>query len=671
MSLTVDDKIKEMSKKNIRSKLSFLKLHIRVVWIFPTMLLIILALLTLFRITGSSVGVYHQILYGEQKDSALLAGTPRPIRSDEWGVATPATLSQVTEELPVFNQTVGNGQDMTITLDVPYVGWGSLFKPHNWSFFVMPAEYAFAFKWWVMGVMLMLASYFFVLSIHPRRYLHASLLSTILFLSPFIQWWYQAVTLLPIAFGLAATALVLWLLKENLSRNRRILLSSILSYVLACFAFVFYIPFLAPVALVCGAFLIGHYVELLSRAPLKKALILRLRWIAMPIVVAATLLGAFLYERYATINAISDTVYPGGRIEATGGYYPLQLLAGYYNIQLQDNTKAAAYYLNQSEASSFILISLFLAPLLIYFWRKERRIDWRVAGLLAMLFLFMLRLFVPLMEPLFNALQFNRIPHNRLIIGIGIINFFLLVIAAEKLANMRRALPQYLVWISAGLAFIIVATVGLILKTSYDGYLESIPKIVLISFAVSLTIWLILKKYLVIGALTLALLSFVSVSSVNPLYRGLGVLHESRLVNTIQSIGDKNGGWVVGDHAAFIEMVPAASGVRSLSGVYAYPQLEIWKPLGTSPQAKDIYNRYAHVFFSIEPVSTAVSPQQAYLDPPALDAFRVHADACSPLLKTHKVSYVLVTTELASPCLTKLADVPYPEITFHIYKIVN
>jgi Na+/melibiose symporter-like transporter len=55
------------------------------IWLFPIICTIIILLLTAFKISGSSIGVYNTILYGSNhKDSSLVLNKPREIRSDEW-----------------------------------------------------------------------------------------------------------------------------------------------------------------------------------------------------------------------------------------------------------------------------------------------------------------------------------------------------------------------------------------------------------------------------------------------------------------------------------------------------------------------------------------------------------------------------------------------------------
>lgn len=640
-------------------------------WFFPGFLIILLVTLTALRISGSSVGQYHTHLYGAQaKDSALMAGEPRKIRSDEWGVNTPLTVSQVKEGFPAINKTTGQGQDMALTFDVPYAEWSTLFKPQNWSFFVMPIEFAFAFKWWFMAVLLMLACYICTLTLLPRRYPLASLLSISLFCSPFIHWWYQAGSILPTAYALCITALATRILRET-SRLRIYTEIALLTYFLTCFAFIAYVPFIVPLALVAGGFIAGHIINELLRAKNRVQYLKRISLLIAPVIVTCTLFLFFLHAHSGVIQALGNSVYPGDRTESSGGYSLLQLLGGYYNLQLQSDARAAGLNLNQSEASNFILLFPLLLPLFIYTfaWRKKLKlqIDWRVIILLGIALVFVIRLFVPPSEILFNALQLNRIPHNRLLIGFGILNIFLVIISIQHIAKISA--PPMLQRINALWAFVIVALMGLGLKIHFIGYLESLIKIACISLVFALIIWLLMAKRFTVALALLAAYSLISVIHVNPLYQGLGIIRSSAISSEIAHIGDAKGNWVVGDHAAFVEELPAAQGVNALSGVYAYPQLSVWSGIGSDPATQAVYNRYAHVFFSVESLYGPTQQLDSYFDPPALDAFRVHTDPCGEFLKQQNVRYVLMTQELVSSCARKIGTIPYPAITFFIYEL--
>ncbi|HUS25905.1 MAG TPA: hypothetical protein VMY99_00980 [Nevskiaceae bacterium] len=646
----------------------------RSVWFFPLLLCIALLILTIFRISGSSVGMFYSSLFGDTHDSHLLANNPRAIRSDEWEVNTPLILAQAKEGFPRINKNIGNGQDMSFVLDTPYKEWSAAFKPQHWAFFVLPVEYAFAFKWWLLGVLLMLGCYVFSLTLLPKRHALAGLISIGLFFSPFVQWWYQSATILPLAFGFFIAAVGVRLFDKTLNKKTALVWSSVFTYLLLCLAFVLYVPFLVPVGLVVSAFLFGHFLNLWGEPKHRAFLAKRLLYVAVPAVLTLAVMALFIGTRSSVVHAISSSVYPGQRIEHSGHFSFRQLVGGYFNLQLQSSSVAAHLPLNQSEASNFILIFPFLMPAVLYLsMRKtsgQRAVDWRVIALLGLLALFLIRLFMPWSDPLFHLLQFDRVPHTRLLIGIGMINVLLVLLTIKYLDDTKEKLSAVWRRRSALGAFVAIIALGFSFRSAYGSYLASRKEIVFIALAISLIVWLILKKRFAWGLALLALYSIISTIGINPLYQGLGILTHSQVSQAIGSIGDKQGAWVASNDAEFLENVTLAQGVRSLSGVYAYPQLDVWKPIGSKPADVAVYNRFAHVFFTVEDINDPNIPADAYLDPPALDAFRVHADPCSPFLKQRGVRYILAATPpVNAQCLAHIKTITYPAISLQVYEI--
>src|SRR5579871_4522235 len=161
-------------------------------WFFPLMLLVPLILLTVFKISGTSEGIYQQYIYGNSRDANLLFGHPQPIRSDEWMYTTQLTIAQSQAGYPRINKNLGRGKDMSLIGDVPYKDWSSIFKPENLAFFAIPLANAFAFKWWLLLYLLIVSCYFFTLRLFNGRKLFAALFGLAIGFTPFIFWWYES-----------------------------------------------------------------------------------------------------------------------------------------------------------------------------------------------------------------------------------------------------------------------------------------------------------------------------------------------------------------------------------------------------------------------------------------------------------------------------------------------
>ncbi len=258
------------------------------VWFFPVILLLPLVLLTTFKISGSSIGVYHNYFYGTTRDSSLLSGTPRLVRSDEWRVNTQMTIAQENNHYNRINHNIGDSQDMSVLPDEPYKEWSELFKPHNWAFLILPFEQAFAFKWWIMGYLVIISCYFFILTILPGRKLLAVLLSLALFFSAFLQWWYVISALGCVYYSLFLLTAFIYLIRSK-TRRQSLLLSLLISYLLVSFGLLLYPPFQIVCALAAATFGIGFLVQH-SRLTPRKALLEKVAVLAISGLLAGTIL---------------------------------------------------------------------------------------------------------------------------------------------------------------------------------------------------------------------------------------------------------------------------------------------------------------------------------------------------------------------------------------------
>jgi hypothetical protein len=103
---------------------TFLKRGSRSIWLFPAAATFILVALTIMQISGSSMGIYHTLFYGNSKDSSLLANEPQGIRSDEWLLNTQMTVAQKNNNFKRINSNIGNGEDLSVLVDAPYIKTG-------------------------------------------------------------------------------------------------------------------------------------------------------------------------------------------------------------------------------------------------------------------------------------------------------------------------------------------------------------------------------------------------------------------------------------------------------------------------------------------------------------------------------------------------------------------
>ncbi len=601
-------------------------------------------------------------------DLGVIRTKPQPIRSDEWLVMTQMTVAQHENGFPVTNDFIGTGQDMAIVLDVPYAEWSVFFKPQNLVFFVAPLDFAFAFKWWLLGALLILGVYAFSLSVLRKKTVVAALLGVSVFLSPMVQWWYQSITIMPLAMGFFIAAIIVNLALQNNSHKKKLLLHLAFVYCSAVFAMSMYPPFQIPILLA----VVGLYVSLFiynwtkakNRSEKLHAL-KQLGYMALAGSITVAIIGLFISQHRPAIEAITHTVYPGERTVLPGNYSAFHFTANHLGAFHQSSTSSSHYKelgvsgANQSEFSNFLIpiIPLIIISLLFIVknWKREKEIALRnlIVGILAILGIFLLHLFLPAGTAAYKLIGLHLVPHNRLLIGVGFASAVLLVLLVAYLSRSRFKLPAKYTAMLLAFAVLFYPLLTVIVALRNPGFITSKPAaIALTGLMVGFLVLLLLRK-LRMALILLLVLSVFSVAKINPLDHRLDELTSTQFSRFIQKEAGTNpdARWATNDLS--LENYPLANGAKTLSGTYSYPQLSLWKGIDKNNENLPTYNRYAHVFFKFDD-----SQRKPAFSLTSMDSFQVVLSACDPFLDKYNVKYLYGRTPVDSICAQH-------EVTYH------
>jgi hypothetical protein len=632
-------------------------------WAFPLALLIPLGILTALEIHGSSIGMYDRYFYGSNHDDPdLLYGEPQAIRSDEWLVTTPYTVSQARNGFPRINPDIGYGQDMSATpANVPYREWSIFFKPSNLAFFFLPLENAFAFQWWITAYLLIVSCYLLVLELVPRQRGFAVLLSISLFLSPFVHWWYSASTLLSLALPLFALVVYIRLLRVERPVHR-VGLALLLSYILTCFVLIMYPPFQIACGVATAFVAVGFLMEHIKEKGLRQAL-RPLVYIGGGILLAGVVTLVFFVTRLEIIRTIVNTAYPGARITNGGDYEALFLFSTHLLPLVQSSSRASQYFSNQSEVSNFFYFAPFLIiPSVYLLFRDIRRsgtTDFPLLFVTVGITLVTLRVLIPGGNWFYRMFLLDKVPGARLLVGLGLLGFLQLVLLFRRYISGNWASSRTVTW-GAGIATLSTFLfAGFQIKERFPGFISNPFLITGLSAVISSIVLLYLKGYFRLATLILLVFSVASVFRIHPIYRGLDPLINTNIGRQLRSIGDGDGAWVV-IHDLVLEHQPMQQGLQSFSGVYAYPQLSIWRGLDPEADEAEVYNRYGHVSFSTELTSFELFQP---------DHFGVPFDGCSRFVHENRIRFVLSSTQVSDDCLTLERIVRYPAVDVFIYTV--
>lgn len=652
---------------------------VKSVWFFPFVLLCCLIVLTAFRISGTSVGTYHLYFFGAEKaDPDLLYGSPRSIRSDEWLGNTQMIIAQEAAGYPRVNENIGSERDMSLIVDVPYKEWSVLFKPQNLAFFVLPLEFAFAFKWWLLLVLLMTGCYFFALRILPGKRLVASLVALTVGFSPFVFWWYQTITIAPLFYGFFILLLGIRILRNEPVKLGRtelspvasyILYSLALGYILVAFGLIIYPPFQVPIAVTVGLFLVGYWLQLYRTEKIAslKELLRRTSILVVAAVLAACVGLTFVKTRSHVIETIQNSAYPGKRIVAPGDFNPAHLVDTFAQPQLQRTQNANQYYNNQSEAANFILLLPFLLLpgvfLTVYEYRKRKRLDWAFVSIQVCAGIFLANLFIPWGQLFYRITLLELVPHQRLLIGIGFVGILHMLYVMKKAELVHLSKQTALRRIVYAYGALCIA--GLLVVAAYTHYrwplfIPSWPFLIGLTLTFAIIVLLFLLKRFVPALLLMLAFSLFSVFHIHPLYQGLGPLANTKLITTMTTLSKPDDNWASVDDF-YMENFGIVAGVESVTGMQFYPDVDFWKQV-QGESADIVYNRFARILF-------VTTPREAPLTLAGADGFYVQL-TCSEFVQA-EVDYFLANQPLQAPCLEEVKQIPYPARTFYIYRVLE
>lgn len=621
-------------------------------------------------LTGSSTGVLRSS-FEVGADPDLLANQPLPIRSDEWYVQTSWTISQVEQGLPIENGSFPGGMDATVQHDLPSWDWSMAFRPHLLGFWFLPLDQAMALKWWLPGFALIAAVYVFVLTLLPRRPLTAALFGVGFFFAPFFQWWYLSVTFFPAVWAILVMTAVVWMLRRPRGPARW-LMATIAAYITVTVGTGIYVPFIVPAVYVAAAFAIG--ATLAASTAALTGVGARLRAL-MPLFVAgatgAVVMVVWLLTRWQTIEVFTGTVYPGERLEepGTAGIAQLKsLFSGPFqrNLELSDG---APFGTNQSEASSFLLPGLFLVvPLVWIFVRsvRERRRDWLALALLIVGVVFTALMLIPGWDGLAHLMLLDRTTVGRLRLGWGLLALIMMLVVLWRV-DARRATTTERTPLWVVLSAVVPAAVWTALlawSLLRDGAVIAVGDLSWILIAIGFVAVVGCNAYgwALPTAVLFAVISIASSSSVNPLYRGVFDLNDTRIVQTMKELSaERSGRWVGVGETALPTVMLVQSGLPSFNGFQSSPSRTMWDAI--DPNLKErVWNRLANVSWR-----AGEGPPDPFNPEP--DQVRLTFDSCDSFAQEN-VEWVLSDSALDQDCLDPVTSVEEGPSTFWIYEVV-
>lgn len=627
-------------------------------------------LLIYFKINTSSVGMFCTYVPIGCKSNDLLF-EPRPIRSDEWLVGAPYFISQSTGGFQTYSNLVGDNQFSSLITAGAYSHWSVVFKPASLGQFLLDVERSYSF-YQLFNIFLFVIIVYLIFYRMGIERKYSILLSLILLFTPFIQWWSSFSS---VAYPLTLLMLFMIYVKETVFTFWRMLVYLLLFiYIISINIYQLYPPFQISLMLLVSAMCLALIIDQFKFLQ-KRHLVLIIGVPFLALLFSVTLFYRYSIDFSEAFSAIQNSSYPGNRISAGGDFPKFKFLSGFYDMQLLNDAKPMGHF-NQSEAAGFFNIIFFIIPLLIISEvisrLKHKKNDWLVIMLLVYLFFMIGWMFFGYPEWLAKITLLERVPAKRAEIGFGVGGLILLIYSVY--VYKYQALIKYIKPVVAVFGFVVVFYVGLYLRDTFPMYISNIYKIGLISLSAGTIIWSAIYQKKLLFAVLFLIFSVISTGSVHPWRLGLQPVTDSEFIRQAKIINNESPGrWAVYNNWVLSSLL-YSNNIKAATGTFLYPQDKWWSKIDSNNDSRSIWNRYAHVYFTIPNTSlTSYDAQQqasGAIDLLHLDSFTVRTNPCDEIISLLDIQYLVSTEPLSGTCLSEIDKSNFVH-QIYIYKILD
>lgn len=580
----------------------------------------LIALLTIFKISGSSVASWSTLIGGENFQGTLW-GIPRSIRSDEFIVFTPFAFSQAyTDYAPISNIIHASPTDVTMLYAQPAWAIATLFRPFLWGFMLFGSQHGLAFFWASRLVTLLLVSYEFGRWLTDDQRTLASCYGFFVGFSPIVQWWFAVNgTAELFIYGQLLVLLFFKYLYSDSTPETYVSCFAI-AYCCGCYALILYPAWQISLFYVfCAigiAVLIVHIQQSRQeKVGHKSAFSHSLRKYVIPMTIPMLFLIAvltyILYQSRDTINLTMNTAYPGARLE-TGGGLLWNIFS--YTQGLLGPLNADTVLPNICEQATFF--SLFPMGIIAAVYCAYKLKDKILIALLTSDIILLTYGIVGFPAPLSKITLLSNVPSGRLQMATTFIDVILifrsislirennLTLSAnewfKRLSKHKQTAFQALLAIIAG-AFI--TGMAFFCSTYYIRKSMLLGMFLILAFAMYLIIQPICSSSS-IGIKGIALLTvFTTVTAlcINPIQYGTAALTDNAMVtSTIKELQRSPNSVTLATSSPIIGQAFVANGIPTATSVNSVPDLDRWKKIDATGEYEDIYNRYAYVEINLK-----------------------------------------------------------------------
>ena len=555
--------------------------------------LILFIILVIFKVSGSSIGVYNNYFPSEGKtsESEVLLGESREIRSDEWMVHTPYYFSQYYNNYQKNSNFMSlSGQDMIIGYNAPIKDISLLAKPLTWGYIFLGNEYGLSFYWCLKIIIFTLASFEVCMIITKKNKALSVLGAFLISYAPAMQWWFVPHICDVFLWGTTLLALGyhFFTAKKRWLKN----LCTILLPLAACvFVLALFPSCQIPVGLIAITLLVVFLVRDKNDITFKKKDIFRIVFMA---ILALIILGYTIIGSKEAIELLYNTAYPGKRV-SLGGDYTLDKI--FTNLTTLFLPYKDSNVLNNCEVSTFIHFAPFFLMLFPLMKRKlkihkdNNLLVGKTLFIILIIEIFFMLIGIP--ETLAKITLFSYINRMDIVYGftatLFTIYMFYNFFKYKDLVTLKQFIIALVIYLFCYLLFI--NKENLLYMPIYIYLFE------IIVFGVILIAIYNRRKYFSLSLIFLLLV--ISSFTINPIRLGISPIEDHELVKACQKLNEEDEGYFLTTNNIQISSLLLANGVKVVNAVNFYPDMAKWTAIDKDREHEYDYNRYLHFMITL------------------------------------------------------------------------
>lgn len=589
--------------------------------------LFILVICILGKFNMSSYGVWNSYIQPNNDVQGMhpLIGEPIPIRSDEWLVNLPETLSQYYNNYNKNNNlSRATDTDFFVASMFPIKDLLAITRPFQFLYLFGNNDYGNSFFWCGRIIILISLTFEFILVISKGNKRSAVLGTSLIALSTPVIW-FDCFDLF--IGGEGAITCFYYLLKSN-NLIKSICWSLLLSICILLFVFVLYPAWFIPLSYIYGAIAIYILIKHIKDKNKNS----QLWYLLIPFAIVIGTVLYFYFSSKSAISSITNTVYPGARFVTGGNGY-----SGIYNYVFNLFMKVKDIS-NPCEAAMFF--SFFpLVYFLIgnYFVHNRKKLDMLVVILTVLSLFFAAFMFVGFPTILAKYTFLYMCPVQRVAVMYAYLLVIIICLIHDKI-EYKHLVTRIVFNTLAIVCSIFVMDKA---RVSFPDYISNNMYYfgIIINSILSLLLVNSDIKIINIIFISLALIGFFSIFiTVKPIMKGVNSFYDKPLAKELSKYrdNDKDAIWISTNDITTANYL-LANGLKVINSVNHFPNLELWHKLDPEEKYNEVYNRFAHVQIELTKEDTNFELVQA-------DYFRLNLNSLD--VCTLNIDYIASRSEL-------------------------